>query len=415
MNSYFKVYFPSVHKSAAGLLVDSRPVFMKCSPNLKAMHVIGGNGIGSSERRVFAAPVHSANAADMLGTYFYMLLNYRDEEHTAMYADMKRDWASETGTMSDPKDVVRLAISDSMLTEICDWEISLPEHMTYITQTVDAEITITAWYWACTLVMDTYTRFLVGPDEACTLHTTEAVASLRKAGTLFSFLAMRGMKEGSARFNRVAPIFLKAYVCKSYEALALALAHLISANLPLLTSRQGALNIEAVGHLNRASALVDSGYALLKNSDGADDVGITIPEHYYEIKKLVNFVAAFYHARRVAVDTQHRVVSMSYMRMLVAFPELAHFKKEMGEIVAAFDAMSVDNNGNTTGYAYPTLPALGSYLVDMFASSKPMTVDSDASRITEMRKLSPLPKLTDQVADIRSPPVAALLFARNSN
>ncbi len=131
---------------------------------------------------------------------------------------------------------------------------------------------------------------------------------------------MRGDKEGFSGFERLSPIFFKAYACKAYEALCLAGAHLIAANTALFECNDDSLNPDVVGHLQIASSMLERGYPLLKNIDGADDVGVVIPEAYYAAKKIVDFHALFYRARLIVISPDTRAAAMDHLRMLATFP-----------------------------------------------------------------------------------------------
>lgn len=408
MNGYFKVCFPPAHASAAVLFKDTLPEFVKCNPNIKLTHADTG-AVTAADRKVFAT-----GEPEMLGVYFYRLMQYRNAEYDRAYAALKNEWGKDRPTV-DVKGAVNIARCNAMLTQVCEWEISAPEKMTYITQTIDDELTVTAWHWACTLVMTVYSDLLVCTGGANEEDTSlggleESVAMLRKAGAVFSFLTMRGMKEGHARFDRLAPVFLKAYVCKAYEAMSLALAHVIKANSLLTACKGQTLNTDAVLHLRKASALLENGYTLLKNADGADDAGIYLPENYFVIKKTVQFYTLFYHARLVVVNSKDRVTAMSHLRKIAYFPELSHHRVEIDAMLRDFETMSVDANGNTTTYASSTFGAVTEFLAKTFVPTTPISTDSDAKRIVELLSLPALARISGDVPEIRSPRVENLIF-----
>jgi hypothetical protein len=345
--------------------------------------------------------------------YFYRLVQHRHAEYDKTYANLKAEWGKDN-TTTDIKGAVNIAKCNAMLTQVCEWEISAPEKMAYTTQTVDDELTVTAWHWACTMVYDVFYDMLVtatsGAEETELGGFEESIAMLRKAGTIFSFLTMRGMKEGHARFDRLAPVFLKAYVCKAYEAMSLALAHVITANRLLLSCRGTTLSTDAVLHLRKASILLENGYALMKNADGADDAGIYLPENYFAIKKTVQFYTLFYHARLLAVNPKDRVTAMSHLRKIAYFPELGHQRVEIDAMLRDFETLSVDANGSTTSYASSTIGALTEFLSKTFIPKTPISTDSDAVRIVELLSLPELGRISGDVPDILSPRVENMLF-----
>ena len=143
----------------------------------------------------------------------------------------------------------------------------------------------------------------------------------------------------TALFNARAPIFYRAYVCRAYEALAVAVAYVSRANTAIDAARDADFDPQIAALLAEAEDTVESGFALLKNEKGADDTGPALPLQYNAVRLSIVAAARFYAARYISTRPRMHRQAYEVMAAALALDACGSMRAEMQAIADAVATM----------------------------------------------------------------------------
>lgn len=419
MNDYFKLYTLDL-ASIDTLCVRTLPVFTKCAPNQYLNDLYAGV---TEETTILDINVKDRSVLGRddipgLERHFHRLLVCRRDN----FLPVQRRLKALVRENQLPSGMAQLLFKGNfVLTQCSSFTVDFPESITLELITLDDELSITAWIWACRILRKVYTDALTSAkwspqcdakagmddddddeDDDDEDPGQSPLDMLRKAATIFSFLTARGVREGFARFNRDLPIYAKAYVCRAYQSLCVATAHMLMANDLLGMSAGVTFNNEVVAHIKAASDVLEGGYDLFKNVDGADDPGIELPLAFNAIRVRTFLFYTFYLGRQHVVTDRLYKLSLDYMESAKLYERLEpQVRASMQTILDGVAGLHEDES------SYLSL-VWG--VAKVFSLTRPVTCNAEATYLANIRALPPLPPTPLPSRTFVVPPLRALLF-----
>ena len=402
------------------LFKKTLPIFVNCESE-KLIFVLNNSYIDTkgvnlypNDRQVFEhSYINNADANKVikqLELHFFKLCLYKTTNGPAVIAVLKRAWRCDR---LDITTVNKLIDANCIVTDTIKWNIDFPDKVLLTTSTIDDEICCTAWIWACKIMYTVVTtmlstRYTEDEDNIYNMQTKEKVRMLKEAATIFSYLTIHGSKEMFSRFVRTDPIFFKAYVCFSYQKLAEGLAYILQANYLIHESRGINLSPESVEFLKRASAVIESGYNILKNGkNGADDAGIELPIAYNYMRVWAFVYYKFYQSRYLSVTTSMLKLCYKYMLEVLSFKQVAENKDQLSSLYN--DVVGFDERIESES----TLSYITSTLSKLVMPSNGNTFDEENIALDRINKLEAMPDVDyneDLVKAFKIPTVDQFLF-----
>lgn len=288
----------------------------------------------------------------MFEAHFYRLLVQRQAEFEENSTAIKRMWANRECETDVVLGLIKHAVSQ---TNSCTWSTVYPAALDIMTTTLDGELGVVAWAWACKLVQDVQTELVVASskpanhmiEEEASLVLGQQVTKLRKAASLFLYLSARGTKEGFSNHASFAPVYVKAFVCKAYEALAISLCHVITANHLLSYNTTQSINPSIVVHMTMASSIIQTGYNVLRNDDGIDDAGGQLLLDYFFFRMLVQLMSVYHVGRYHVVNKTHRDTAVQHMKLAAECPlNDAALQARLKDAIVPFEKMQSDESAS---------------------------------------------------------------------
>lgn len=385
MNAYFRVRVASA-AAIERMTVETAATLIhtEINPKLSAMGTRVRDGITGAERQVL-----NAAASEPVGKHFIRLLAYRAHNHAAFGAAAKAAQARPT----DGGACMALLMGNVVATALCMWNVAFPEQRRIMTATVDDEVLVVGWAWAMRALRDalTYPAEDDIPDAVLDAKACEdAERHARRAAALLGYLRLLAPAELTARFVPRAPVFCKEYVCRAYQALAVAAVHIARANRAAVLAGGCDFDPAIAAELIEASGTLDAGYRILKNEIGADDTGTELPGLYYNVATAVFAASRFYTARLHVPRPQSLRVLYDHMTGAEALDACAEMRTGMQQMARVVATMQDD-------------VALRSSTASFFASIITPRATNQDSQMTLIARLRQMPALAP-------PDVAAAQF-----
>jgi hypothetical protein len=408
MNNYFKIWFKK-DTDINTLCVETLPKFIRSVPNGLTMELLNISDddnnnnnnnnnnepkaeLTTNDRHVFANPT-----VDSMSAYFSRLLNYRQAYVKIL---------SQKMLQRKEKNLAKMHMGHYVGTDTTTWEISIPDTTTISIDSVDMEMIITAWIWGCKLVTDTWNACL-STDSMLDQDSKQKIEDLRKAATIFDWLTCRGSKEMmSFTFDRDDPIFNKGYACLAYKALAIGLAHVIQTNIEINNiniTDDRIMTSAIVGNINMASDIISDGYNILKNIDGADDVGIVIYNAYNNIRNTIYLYSCFYYGRYMLANSAYTSLAQNYMLLVSENQLVTENTANMKKLLESCDIVTSKNS---------TFDAFINKLTNMLPSGTPSGTSMFIYEMVKLRSLPKLPPIEDDIPEIDAVSTECLLFKK---
>ena len=346
MNTYFRVRIGTA-ADVERMTVGTAATLVNTQPNPDLTALAGAvnihGGIGGAERQVLNAP-----AADPVAKLFIRLLAHRFRHQDAFLAARKAAMrpAAFAGRL-DGAQCAEMLRGNVVATAHCIWNVAFPEPRRMMTTTIDEELLVVGWAWAMRLLRDALTVPVPGPDDipdaaADAKHAETAERHARRAAALLGVLHKRAAAELTARFIKRAPVFCKEYVCRAYQALAVAAVHLARANRAAVLASGSDFDQTIAAELVVAADTLDAGYRILKNEIGADDTGTVLPAYYHNAATAVFAASRFYTARYHVSRPQSLRVLYDHMAAAMALDACAPMREDMRRMADVLATMQDD-------------------------------------------------------------------------
>lgn len=345
----------------------------------------------------------------MYESHFYRLLAQRQAEFETSSTEIKRAWLASECDADTMLSLVKHTVS---LTNSCTWKCFYPVVLDLVTATLDGEMDVVAWTWACKLVQDVQSELVVASskppnhmiEEEAKLAVGQHIVRLRKAASVFLYLSARGTKEGFSNYSKYAPIYKKAFVCKAYEALTVALCHVVTANHMLMYNTTQSINPSIVVHMALASSIVQTGYTVLKNEDGSDDAGESLLLDYFSLRMFFQLMSLYYTGRFHVVNKTHRDAAVQYMKLASECPlNDAAVQAKLKDAIVPFEKMQSDESAPLPLLSLLSHVVLTGLTAAASQTSSGSTVGNVFTRLSallaQVNELPPLPVVS--VADVK--------------
>jgi len=411
------------------LFKDTLPVFGLCDSNMLVNSFIANTVakdeiLSVNDRTVFEYNFlktnNGATIAESMQGHFLRLCIYKHKFSKAVLGEIKKKW--KDGTLIP--DMVNQTIDGQFMpTDNINWTVNFPDKIEFVTRTVEDELCLTGWIWGCSCLYEVCMKALAifpnvdikeskaqdkdNDDSDYLPHEVMYKAAndtdrqkytdmLREAASVFNYMTLRGYKEGFAKFDRNMPIFLKAYVCFAYQKLCEALSYVIQANSLLKESIGDSMSAEAAECLMRAHLIIESGYQVLKNGNGADDPGLYLSYAYNYIRVTIFVYYKFYSARFSAIDDNKRKLAYTYMSMALEFPHLTSGNKD--KMKAMLDSIgSLNEQLESDGFVSKLIGGVKKLV--MFERSH--AFENINSAMADINKLEPLPQIKYDASEVK--------------